>query len=85
MTLPYRDCALFVLPIPICRAVKVGRVREVTIITQCPCELGAATRRPIPICRAEEYVWAFLYNSLFHHCRHQPGQGFCQGAVAFFG
>ena len=32
MTLPYRDCALFSLPIPICRAVKVGR--EVTMIAQ---------------------------------------------------
>ena len=40
MTLPYRDCTLFVLPIPIYRAVKVGRVREVTITTQGACELA---------------------------------------------
>ena len=53
MTLPYRDCALFSLPIPICRAVKVGRVREVWITTQGACELGAGTARPIPICRGD--------------------------------
>ena len=39
MTLPYRDCALFVLPIPIYRAVKVGRVRAGEIIAQSTCEL----------------------------------------------
>ena len=41
MTLPYRDCACFTLPIPICRAVKVGRVREGKIAAQGACELGA--------------------------------------------
>ena len=52
MTLPYRDCALFVLPIPICRAVEVKRVRERKTTTQGACELGTGTARPIPIYRA---------------------------------
>ena len=41
MILPYRDCALFSLQIPIYWAVKVGRVRARKITTQGACELGA--------------------------------------------
>ena len=51
MTLPYRDCACFTLPIPIYRVVKVGRVRARKITTQGACELSAGTARPIPIYR----------------------------------